>query len=277
MLFEEVQNHVTSLTDVRGIHGHLAEEILDVGAYDGERSEAVPQVVEGEKALCAHLGALVCRGDERASKLYRPRKILAHELLREVEHVARGEHGLAVGVDVGVTSQEITVAADDFLLFRIPHDKLLVAVVARVELVQIHALSAAASGLAECDFAQPAYFLEHVWRVVRRNYVYFIVALVCHAQLAVRRKLAFKQLFVYRTDNLLFHFLCRLMLVVDMGYAFVLRVVTVCRRCPARTAPTVPEFSTCRMSAMEWAFLLPRGTSCHGSCTSRRPDTAWQC
>ena len=37
ILLQEVENHVASLTDVRGIHGHLAEEVLDVGLNNCQR------------------------------------------------------------------------------------------------------------------------------------------------------------------------------------------------------------------------------------------------
>ena len=217
MLFKKIQNHVTALTHERRIHRHLAEQILYIRAYDGERPEAVPQVVKGEKALGAHLGALVFGGDKRASELHSPRHVVLHELVREVEHVACGEHGLAVSVNISVASQHITVSSDYFLLLRIPYDELLIAVVARVELVYVHALAAAAAGLTECDFAQAAYFLHHVRRVVRRDYVDLVMALVGHAQLPVRRKFALEHFLVYRKDDVLFHFIKLLMVVVDIG------------------------------------------------------------
>ena len=51
MFFQEIQDHVASLAYVRGIHGHLAKEILYVGLDDGECSKTVPQIIEGEERL----------------------------------------------------------------------------------------------------------------------------------------------------------------------------------------------------------------------------------
>ena len=54
MLLQEIENHVASLTDVAGVHGHLSEEIAHVGHDDRQCSQSVPQVVEGEEALGSH-------------------------------------------------------------------------------------------------------------------------------------------------------------------------------------------------------------------------------
>ena len=42
VLSQEVKDHVTSLPDVGGVHGHLAEVVFDVGANDGNGSQSVP-------------------------------------------------------------------------------------------------------------------------------------------------------------------------------------------------------------------------------------------
>ena len=42
MLLEEVENHVASLANVGGIHGHFAEEIPHLRIYHGQRAQAVP-------------------------------------------------------------------------------------------------------------------------------------------------------------------------------------------------------------------------------------------
>ena len=77
--------------------------------------------------------------------------------------MARGEYGLAVGVQFPVAAEQIAVAADYLLGLGVPHYELLVAVVASVELVDIHRLARAASRFAEGYLAQSPYLLHHVW------------------------------------------------------------------------------------------------------------------
>ena len=49
VFFEEIQYHVSPFADVRGIHGHLAEEVFHVGLYYGEGAKSVPKIVEREE------------------------------------------------------------------------------------------------------------------------------------------------------------------------------------------------------------------------------------
>ena len=122
-----------------------------------------------------------------------------------MEHVSRSKYGLPVFVKFNVSSKQITVSADNLLSLGVPHDKLLVAVVHRVKLVDVHALACAAACLAERNLAQTSNFLHNVGRVVSRYNINLIVTLVSHSELTLRRKLTFKQFFVNRLDNLLFH------------------------------------------------------------------------
>ena len=125
--------------------------------------------------------------------------------------MARGEHWLPVGVDVGVGAEYVAVAAYYFLLLGVPHYELLVAVVAGVELVEVYRLARASAGLAEHYFAQAANLPDDVWRIVYVNDVYLVVALVCHAELPLGRQFALEQCLVDGLDDFLFHFMCVLL------------------------------------------------------------------
>ena len=43
---EEVENEVATFAVVAGVHGHFAEQMFDFGMENGQRPEAVPEVVE---------------------------------------------------------------------------------------------------------------------------------------------------------------------------------------------------------------------------------------
>ena len=216
VLLEEVENHVAAAAYVRRVHGHLAEEVLHVGLDDGERTESVPQVVECEEALRSAACALVLERDEGATQLDGVGHVVVDELLGEVEHVACGELRLAVLVEFPVGAEHVAVAADDLLCLGVPHDELLVAVRAGVELVDVHRLAGAAACLAECYLAQTAYLAHHVRRVVCRDDVYLVVALVSHAELTLGSEFASEQLFADGFYDWFFHcllfscFLCLL-------------------------------------------------------------------
>ena len=122
-----------------------------------------------------------------------------------MEHVAGGELGLALLVHLPLGAFEIAVAADDLLGLGIPHDELFVAVLAGVELVDVHRLACAASRFAECNLTQTSDLLHHVRCVMGRDDVDLVVALVGHAELALRGQLLFEDFFVDGGDNWLFH------------------------------------------------------------------------
>ena len=205
VLLEEVENHVAAAAYVRRVHSHLAEEILHVRLDDGECAETVPQVVEREEALRSASCALVFERHERAAQLDGVGHIVVDELVGEVEHVACGELRLAVFVKLPVGAEQVSVSADYLLRLGVPHDELLIAVSAGVELVDVHRLAGAAARFAECYLAQSAYLAHHVRRVVCRDDVYLVVALVGHAELALGREFALEQLFAYRFNDWFFH------------------------------------------------------------------------
>lgn len=88
----------------------------------------------------------------------------------------------------------------------VPHDELLVAVVARVKLVYIYGLARAATCRAKRYLAQPAYLPHHVGCVVGCHHIDIVVALVGRAEQLLRSKLAAQHLFADGLDNLFFHF-----------------------------------------------------------------------
>ena len=206
MFVEEIEYHVAPLAVVGGIHGHLSEEVFHAGHDYGERSEAVPQIVEGEKALGPHAAALVGQCDIRACQFHCVGQVFLDEFVGEAEHVAGGEYGLAVFVEVHLIAEFVAVASYDFLSLWIPYYELLVAVVHRVEFVEVERFAGAASRLAEHLFTLAAYFSHHVGGIMYVNNINLVVALVGHPQLFVWGEFAFKQFFVYWGYDL-FHML----------------------------------------------------------------------
>ena len=110
---EEVEYHVAARGGVARVHGYFAEEVARVGVDYGERTEAVPKVVEHIDGLCPGARALILGAHERASELDGVGQIVVEEALREAEHVAGGYHGLVVGVEHDVASADISVASED--------------------------------------------------------------------------------------------------------------------------------------------------------------------
>lgn len=56
---EEIQQQVSAVNGIAGIHRHLAKEILYLRMDDGECSKSVPQVVKGKDAFGSHPARLV--------------------------------------------------------------------------------------------------------------------------------------------------------------------------------------------------------------------------
>ena len=186
-----------------------------------------------------------------------------------MEHVAGGETRLPLVVCIPLCALKVAITPDDLLGLGIPHDELLVAVLAGVELVDVHRLACAASSLAEGNLAQSTYLLHHVGCVVGRDDVYLVVTLVGHAELTLGSKLLLEYFFVDGGDDLLFHFpfvVCELQMIA----------VRVYRLQHGRTEPSRGASGSCRRSARGWACRWPRGSSCGRSCTFRRRGRAWQ-
>ena len=77
-----------------------------------------------------------------------------------MEHMAHGEVGLAVWLQLPVFSEEIAVAADDLLCLRVPHDQLFATMGHRIKFIDIHALTRTSSGCPEGDLSQSANLLH---------------------------------------------------------------------------------------------------------------------
>lgn len=197
VLAQEIEYHIAAALAERGIHGHFAEEVFGVGHYDGQCAEPVPEVVEGEKAFCGFASSvLVFQCYERAPQFNGLLHVVLHEVVGEPEHVTRGEDGLAVLVGFHFVAREEAVATEDFFRFGIPHDKLTVGMLARIEPVEIQFLTGAAAGGAEGDFAQAAYFAQYVGRVLPCDDVNLVVALVGMAQSPLGRQFCLEQGFI---------------------------------------------------------------------------------
>lgn len=114
-----------------------------------------------------------------------------------MEDMACCQNGLSVVVEVYFVSELVSVSAYYFFLVRIPYNQLLVALLHRVELVDIESLAGTTSGCAECLLALSAYLAHDIWRIMIVYNIYFVIALVCHPQLLVGSEFAAKQCLVY--------------------------------------------------------------------------------
>ena len=112
--------------------------------------------------------------------------------------------GLPFGVEFNLAAGQKAITAQDFLTFGVPHDELIIRVLARVKLIQVNGLACATSGCAESNFAQAANFAHHVGGLLVSEDVNFVVALVGGAQATFGCELGFQQLAVDGSDDL-FH------------------------------------------------------------------------
>ena len=119
--------------------------------------------------------------------------------------MAGSQFGLTILVEFPVGTFQIAVGAYDLLGLGVPHDELLIAVLARVELVNVAILAGSTAGLAESNLAQTAYLTHHVGRIVGSNDVNLVVASVRHAQLAIGREFALEHLLIDGRDDRLLH------------------------------------------------------------------------
>ena len=116
-----------------------------------------------------------------------------------------GEDRLSLIIQFPIGSHQVTIAADDLFLVGIPYDELLVAVLAGVELIDVHLLACAAACLAEGDLAQTTDLAHDIGCLMGGHHVDLVVALVGHSELSLTGEFTLQQLFADRTDNLLFH------------------------------------------------------------------------
>ena len=100
---------------------------------------------------------------------------------------------------------EIAVSAEYLLLLGVPHYELFVAVVTRVELVEVELLARSSACFAESYLAKSSYLAQGIGSIVGCDDVDFVVALVRHSQLLVGRKLASEQVLADWLYYFLFH------------------------------------------------------------------------
>ena len=140
MALEEIEDHITCLAVEARIHGHLPEEVFQIGDHHRECTQAVPQVVEGIEAFGQLVGALVLEGDERTTEFDGLRQEVLDEIVGETEHVSGGQIRLSVGAEGDVGGRQEAVAAQDFAGIGVPHHELVVRFFAGVEFVEIYPL-----------------------------------------------------------------------------------------------------------------------------------------
>ena len=205
MALEEIENHVARLAVEARIHGHLPEEVFQIGDHHCEGAQAVPQVVEGIEAFGELLGALILEGDERTAEFDGLRQEVLDEIVGETEHVSGGQIRLSVGAEGDVGGRQEAVAAQDFAGIGVPHHELVVRFLAGVEFVEIYSFSGSPAGCTKGDFAQTSDFAHHVRCVVVGDDIDLVAGLVGLAEFALGRQLLQQQVTRYRCYDF-FHF-----------------------------------------------------------------------
>ena len=102
-----------------------------------------------------------------------------------MKHVTRSQLRLAFGINLPISSKDITIAANNFLRFRIPHNELFTTVLHGVKLIDIHCLARTSSCCTKGLFSKTPYFHHDMRSFFGRNDIDFIMALVCHSQLTL--------------------------------------------------------------------------------------------
>ena len=118
-----------------------------------------------------------------------------------MEHVAGGEDGLSLFVEIHIRSEFVAIAADNLLCLWVPDDELFVAVFHRVELVEVEFLARSSSGSPESLFALASYLAYHVRCVVIIDDIDFVCALVGDAELAFCCEFTLEDLLVDGRNN----------------------------------------------------------------------------
>ena len=98
-----------------------------------------------------------------------------------MEHMTGSQYRLTFLIILPVSTQQIAVTADNFLFVGIPYNQLLIAVLAGIELVNICLFAGATTSLTKSNLTQSPYLTHHIRRIMCRNDVDFIVALVRQA------------------------------------------------------------------------------------------------
>ena len=204
---QEIKNHISSTPDVRGIHGKFAEEIAHIGLDDRQSTQTIPEIIKSKKTFCAHTGTLIRQRHERAAQFDGVRHILLEELLREVEHVTRGQFGLSFLVQLPVSTLQVTISTNNLLFLWIPDDKLFIAIFTGIELINIHRLTCTASCLTEGDLAKAPDLFHHVGCIVSSYDINLVMTFVGHTKLKLRCQFTFEDFLFDWLDNLLFHLL----------------------------------------------------------------------
>ena len=193
VLAEEVEYHIARQAVVRGIHGHLTEEVLGIGEYYSEGSKAIEEVVESKKSLGVAARGLILDGHKRAAQLESARQIVLYELLGEVKHVGGSQNGLPLGIELYIGTMDIAVATDNLLGIGVPHDELLVGALHGIKLVDIGTKACAATSGTEGYLAQAPYLEHYVGGVVGIDDVEVVATTVGVAKAALLGELGLEQ------------------------------------------------------------------------------------
>ena len=179
---QEIENHVTSLAVIAGVHGHLTKEILTTRHDDSQCTKSVPKIVKGKDGLAVGTGRLIFECDERTSQLNGVRHVVLDELIGEVEHVAGSKDRLSFLIQLDVRAEDVTVATNDFFRFRIPHNQLLVWVLHCVELIEVAIKPRTTTCSTESNLTETPNFAHNIGSVLPCDHIHLIVALARHTQ-----------------------------------------------------------------------------------------------
>ena len=271
MFAQEIEYHVAPTTVERGVHGHLSQEIFASWIDDRQGSEAIPQVIERKNRLGVLTHVLIVDRNKRTTELHGVGRIVVHKLIGEMEHVGHGHLRLPVVVDLPIIAEKIAVTTDDFLGLRVPNDELSAPIVHGVELVDVCRLSRSSTSCSESNLSEPSYLLHHVGRVLGRNHINLVVALVCCPQFTLMGQLSLEQILADWLTNLFFHH----NLLYGLTRLFPRQAQLVRIPYLLQIWPIPSVFGSCRTFARVWAYLPPHGSFSPRSHTSRRRGRAW--
>ena len=119
--------------------------------------------------------------------------------------MTRCQDGLSVLIILPISTCQITITTDDLLCLRIPYNQLFIAVLTDIKLIDIHLFSRSSTSFTKSDFTQSSNLLHHIWCIMCRDDIDFIMTLIGHTELAIGYQLALEDFFVDGFDDFLFH------------------------------------------------------------------------
>ena len=82
-----MKNHITATTVIAWIHGHFSKEIFHIRHNYSQRSQSIPQVIQGKQTFASGTGRLIFKRNERTSQLNCLWQIFLNKGIREMKHM----------------------------------------------------------------------------------------------------------------------------------------------------------------------------------------------